>query len=243
MLSLEQQLKRADAEALTFNSREALFGLPLTDYSRVKKLLEQFDPFMQFWSAASSWSKGNASWLTSPLASLDGEQVDKEVGNVHKTTLKMGKVFGQRGLAACAQNCESLKADVEAFRGNVPLLLALRAPGMRERHWERLTDELKMPVNLKGGLSLQKCIDMGLPAHSDLITKVSELAGKEHAIETALDKIEAGWKDSELQVRRAAPLHHSPPASPRPAPSRLRPDSSQRAAPLSENQTTFPVRR
>ncbi len=39
-------------DAGMYNSREVLLGLPATDYSAVKKLQEQFDPFFQFWTTA-----------------------------------------------------------------------------------------------------------------------------------------------------------------------------------------------
>lgn len=52
---LAARLKQADKDAALYNSREALFGKPTTDYSQVKKLWETFEPFQQFWSVAAAW--------------------------------------------------------------------------------------------------------------------------------------------------------------------------------------------
>lgn len=95
--NLEMLLKRADGETLTFNSREMLFGLPQTDYGRVKKLMEQFDPFMQFWSAAASWAKGHTTWLTSPLAALDAEQARALSASTNATNAHAADALLQRG--------------------------------------------------------------------------------------------------------------------------------------------------
>ena len=38
-----------------YNSREALFNKPTTNYSELKKLWETFEPYQQFWSIAASW--------------------------------------------------------------------------------------------------------------------------------------------------------------------------------------------
>lgn len=60
--SLEERLRQADKDAQVFNSREALLGLPLTDYTTVKKIIDQFDPFLQFWTTAANWRVGGWAW-------------------------------------------------------------------------------------------------------------------------------------------------------------------------------------
>jgi len=52
-------LKQAEKDAALYNSREALFGKPATDYSEVKKLWESFEPYQQFWSIAAAWKVCN----------------------------------------------------------------------------------------------------------------------------------------------------------------------------------------
>jgi dynein heavy chain len=56
--ALHDRLSKADKDASMFNSREALLGQPLTDYTLTKKIIEQFDPFHQFWTTAASWKVG-----------------------------------------------------------------------------------------------------------------------------------------------------------------------------------------
>ena len=56
--SLDERLKKADRDATMYNGREGLLGVPISDYSQVKKIIDQFDPFLQFWSTASSWKVG-----------------------------------------------------------------------------------------------------------------------------------------------------------------------------------------
>ena len=49
---LNSSIKAAQESAIQFNSREAIFGLPPTDYANVKKLRDAMDPFHQFWTTA-----------------------------------------------------------------------------------------------------------------------------------------------------------------------------------------------
>jgi dynein heavy chain, axonemal len=58
--ALDARLKKAEKEAQRFNSREAMFSLPITDYSQFRKILDSFDPFFQFWSVAASWKVTSA---------------------------------------------------------------------------------------------------------------------------------------------------------------------------------------
>ena len=71
---------------------------------------------------------------------------------------------------------------------------------MRNRHWEILTEELKLPVRPKKDLTFKKCLEMGFDRHIDKISKVAEIAGKEYTIEQALDKMEGEWKPIKFDV-------------------------------------------
>ena len=54
----------------------------------------------------------------------------------------------------------------------------------------------------KSSLTFSKCLDMGLMDHVDQIAKIAEVAGKEFAIEQALEKMEKDWTPVNLEVIR-----------------------------------------
>ncbi len=64
--ALAARLKQAEKDAALYNSREALFGKPTTDYSEVKKLWESFEPYQQFWSIAAAWKVCNNTTFLAP---------------------------------------------------------------------------------------------------------------------------------------------------------------------------------
>ncbi len=53
--ALAERLAQAEKDAVLFNSREGLLGLPTTDYSSLRKLAETFEPYSQFWTTAAAW--------------------------------------------------------------------------------------------------------------------------------------------------------------------------------------------
>lgn len=128
---LTDALDKADKDAKLFNSREALFGVPPTDYSRLKRAQDAFDPFAQLWAIASEWKKARKSWADDPLETLNPEEIEKSTLGWWKALFKVGKVFQNKGLAECAANCDEIRAQLDAFKPQVPLIAALRQAGMR----------------------------------------------------------------------------------------------------------------
>jgi dynein heavy chain len=78
---------------------------------------------------------------------LDGDTVEKEVTSTNKTMVKAAKIFAGRDLPACAENCVTLKDEIAAFKEFVPLVQALRNPGMRDRHWALLSERLGQKIH------------------------------------------------------------------------------------------------
>ena len=54
---------------------------------------------------------------------------------------------------------------------------ALRLSGMRDRHWEQLSEQLSMPLKPDKDFVLSKALDMHLMDHLDVIQKVSHAPG------------------------------------------------------------------
>nr|AML30859.1 axonemal inner arm dynein heavy chain 3 [Marsilea vestita] len=197
---IEEQLKLAESKARLFNSRENLFGAPPTDYNRLKKNIENFEPYSYLWITADDWKKSFAHWMNGSFITLDPEDVEKKVTSWYKGLFKVSRLLTQKDATACAENCEEIRKEVGAFKPYVPLIAALRQPGMRDRHWDQLTKELNMDMHLTEDFTLSKGLQMGLMDHLDAITNVADIASKEFAIENSLLKMEADWKDLEMQV-------------------------------------------
>ena len=54
---------------------------------------------------------------------LAGDSVEKEVAASARAMHKCLKTFTQRGLTACAANCEAMQADIAEFQRVVPLVV------------------------------------------------------------------------------------------------------------------------
>ena len=212
---LHTDMKNAQGHAVTFNSREGVFGKKATDYSNIRATRDAFDPFYKFLTYARDWQTNKNRWWTEPFTELDAENMEATVSDAFKVMFKMGKAFTTRKLPQNAANCEAIRAELDEFQKFVPLCLALRSPGMRDRHWEKISADTGLSVPRAGEVasenedgemeifSLEKLVESGAfeTEKAEAMFKVSEIAGKEYAIETALEKMLKEWEGVELEVR------------------------------------------
>jgi dynein heavy chain, axonemal len=133
---------------------------------------------------------------------LDAEIVDKEVGTAFKAMLKAGKILASRDNSACASDCRTIQDEIGHFKAYIPLVYALRNPGMRARHWEALASALAKDWHPQHDFTLSAASDLGFLEEKNLkeIMKVADCAGKEFAIEQALEKMAADWEVVELSI-------------------------------------------
>ncbi|MEW5308986.1 MAG: hypothetical protein WDW38_000903 [Sanguina aurantia] len=197
---LEQRLRAADRDAGLYNSRESLLRLPVSDYSGLRGIIEQFEPHLSFWTTAATWKATHQSWMHDPWDKLNGECVERDVAVAFKTLHKAGRTLAQRDLPRCVENADKVKAEVGAFKTLVPLVQALRNPGMRERHWDALSAQLGHPLQPGPSFTLSRAVEMQLMDSLGPITKVSDVAAKEHSIEQALDKMQREWEGAEMSL-------------------------------------------
>ncbi|XP_068442262.1 dynein axonemal heavy chain 1 [Clinocottus analis] len=189
--SISKQFKDSQALAQTYNIRERLLGLPVTNYDRLQKLVKEFQPFKDLWTTTSDWFHWHESWLHDPLSSIDPEKLESNVTNAYKIMHKCIKQFND--IPECQVVANVIHSKFEEFRPFIHLIQGLRNPGMKSRHWEILSERIQMKVRPTANLTLSQCLDLGLQKHVEDITHVADVAGKEYAIEQALEKMEQEW--------------------------------------------------
>lgn len=204
---LRERIDRAENDARRFNSRESLFNHELTDYDCISVMNKDFEPFETLWSTTASWLVCIEEWKGMRFTDLDAETIDKTVGSYHKNLIRSVKLFEKRDLGDIAAIAEEIKVQVEEFKPSIPLILALRNPGMRDRHWEAINTKLGLsdPLNPEDpNFTLSKVLspDLGLLEEEKIhvVVKTGETSAKEFQIEVALDKMQSEWNEVKLEV-------------------------------------------
>lgn len=79
VMDLEARLTRMAQLAELYASREAIFGLPPTDYPQIELIQKTFDPYAQLWRICSEFTRSFTEWMDGPFTEIDGE-VMQQVG-------------------------------------------------------------------------------------------------------------------------------------------------------------------
>ncbi|NXN51379.1 DYH1 protein, partial [Rynchops niger] len=188
---VRKQLKELQNLAILYNNRERIFGMKVTNYSKLSRMVKDFQPYCDLWTTVSDWIQWYESWMNDPLMEIQAEQLEKNVNDSFKTMQRCVKQF--KDSPACQGVAMEFRGKIEDFKPYIPLLQGLRNPGMRNRHWEMLSEDIHINIKLEPNLTVGRCLDMNLLDHIESITKVAEIAGKEYAIENALNKMESEW--------------------------------------------------
>lgn len=85
------------------------------------------------------------------------------------------------------------KTRVEEFKEHLPLVATLFNKGLRQRHWEQISEIVGFPLKATDDMYLSKMIDMGLDQYVAKFESISEAASKEFALEKALNKMKDEW--------------------------------------------------
>lgn len=82
-----------------------------------------------------------------------------------KNLLSAIRYFKDKEIVHILKIAESVKAQVDEFRPKVPLLIALRKKGLRERHWEQLSSRIGTELNPSQDFTFSQALSMGLLKH------------------------------------------------------------------------------
>lgn len=192
---LEILFKSFAQKVQLYNSRETLFDRPLTDYSGIQQTAKAFEPLGVFWTSCATWISNEKIWNDGPFENLDADFVEKTLTNVSRNAFKSVKYFDGQGNSELKALANEIKVTSEGFKSYVPLIQALRQQGMRERHWNAVSQDLGFDVQPKEGFTLRKAVEeLHLMDKLTILTKAGDAAGKEYAIEASLDKMVKEWE-------------------------------------------------
>ncbi|KAJ3368393.1 Dynein heavy chain 1, axonemal [Kappamyces sp. JEL0680] len=195
---ISSEIKEAQAINSLINSRERLFNLEPTKYDEIQSIPREFEQYRTLWLNANDWIKWKDQWLNGSFLDINAEEVEKQHQNASKNIFKSVKAF--KNSPGCLEMAKQIKDEMDEFKPNIPLIQALRNPGMRDRHWDALSQELGLKsLKPDSKLTLTDLLKMNLMDKIESITKVCDVAGKEYSIENALDKMDSEWKAMQLE--------------------------------------------
>jgi dynein heavy chain, axonemal len=86
------------------------------------------------------------------------------------------RFFRDREMPKIFQITEKVKKEIDSFKPFVPLVVALRKDGMKDRHWKAISEESGIDCYPDDDFSLEKLIDLGMVQHVGICEEVGEKA-------------------------------------------------------------------
>ncbi|KAI9333781.1 dynein heavy chain and region D6 of dynein motor-domain-containing protein [Zopfochytrium polystomum] len=196
--TLAKQLQNAADTIAGFNKEEQLFGWTVTVYPQRKQILAALEPYQALYTTAVNFQKSYKKWMDGNLLELDAEQIEMEVDTLKR---EMYRVLGTLVQAAAPQNiAKQVKEKIDEFMLNIPMIQVLCNPGMRDRHWAKMSAAAGFELKPDSNSSLRKMLKLNLDQFLPQFQEISDAAAKEYTLEKNMKKMALEWDPMELPL-------------------------------------------
>lgn len=196
---LAAEIKEAKEAGQGINEEEALLGFPLSQFPQLTDVPAIIAPYQALWNTANDFQKSSFEWLQGSMKAVDPEVVEAEVKAMWKSNFKTIKAFSEEGMPdAPLRVAEKLKERIDEFQEKMPLISALCNKGMRDRHWDKVSEVMGQPFRPTDSTTLSSVLTPKLAPKLAELEEISGAASKEYSLEKALDKMLADWQPFEF---------------------------------------------
>lgn len=144
---IEARLEQARNLADLYNAREEIFLLPRTEVPIIDEIAKQFSPYSDLWRICSEFARSLPEWMDGPFTEIDAEVVQADSDRWWRSSAKLSKVLA----GPAGEVIGALRGKLEDFMTHLPLITAMRNPGLRDRHWDKISAACGFPVKVRPG--------------------------------------------------------------------------------------------
>ena len=196
--ALEGKLNVAGEKLEAINEEEEAFGMDTTTFPLRQQLQTFLKPYINLYNTSNEFNDKYAKWMHGPMTEVLPDTVETEVGNMWRDLYKLRKFFD--GTPAPKNIASKMKSKVDNFKTHLPIVQTLFNPGLRERHWEQISEIIGFTLRGDPSNTLHKILKMNLEPYIESFETISESASKEFSLEKALQKMKAEWEPLSFTV-------------------------------------------
>jgi dynein heavy chain len=194
--TLHSKLEEAQTKIEGFNAEEDAFDWERSQYPLRNKLVNTLAPYHKLYETIVEFQEKSDKWMEGPMNGVDPDQVENDTGGIWRTLYKLEKSFSD--VPNPLKMATKIKGRVDEFKELLPLISALFNPGLRERHWIKMSELAGRDLTPTEESNLRSYIDMNLEQYLEQFEAISEAASKEHSLEKAMEKMMSEWDDMEF---------------------------------------------
>ncbi|KAJ3373477.1 Dynein heavy chain 3, axonemal [Kappamyces sp. JEL0680] len=189
---LEQKLSEQQDIIEKINAEEVLLEWEQTPFIKLQQTKDTLDPYKKLWETAAQFQSEYSKWMGGAFTDISAEAVEESVSNMFRVSFKLIKVFSDQPVPK--KVAESVRNKLEKFKAHIPLISVLRNPGLRERHWQAISDLVGQTIYPDENTTLTKLLDLNLGGYLTQFEAISDAASKEFSLQNALHKMHDDWE-------------------------------------------------
>ncbi|XP_076026906.1 dynein axonemal heavy chain 2 [Genypterus blacodes] len=194
---LFSQLETLKQEENTVLNGLVFFAIDHPPSKPIRNLEKDLQLLQHIWEITQEWNTNWNNWKAGQLATLQTDSMENTAQTILKELLKLQRELKDKKWDIV----DFTKSKIDHFKRIIPLIVDLRNPAMRDRHWKQICHELRCSFDQTSSeFTLEKIISLGLDQHADRICEISAAASKELAIEQALEGIAKTWEQIYLDI-------------------------------------------
>ena len=180
------------------------------------KMKAEIEPYARLFTTVLKWQKAEKKWMDGAFLDLNSIQIKADIDEFSSEMVLLQKLFKSKFKQAALDGeskyskmnledsdpsqlppplkiCSLTIAAIEKFKENIRVISCLCNPGIRQRHWNRMSDIIGYDITPNSGSSLRKVLRLSLAEFMDRLEEVSISATKEHALEQSLNQMIEQW--------------------------------------------------
>ncbi|KAK1792527.1 hypothetical protein P4O66_012465 [Electrophorus voltai] len=193
LADIQISIDELQAQAFRFKSYQKNFKVEVTKYESLEELSAEVKLKHLLWDSLEEWHQLQSKWTQSKVDELELEVLGALVNKYGKCVSQLEKGLPPNNVVPC------LKTAVESMREKLPVIIDLRNPCLKARHWETMEKVVGAKL-LEQPLTFSNLQELNVFSFSAEIQEVSGQATGEAALETVLKKVEDSWKTTEFVV-------------------------------------------
>ncbi|KAA6356609.1 MAG: putative Dynein heavy chain 1, axonemal, partial [Streblomastix strix] len=182
-----------------FNQNEGLLGREITEYPELQQTSKKFEGYYLLWTTANNWSHWRVEWKEAEFEELDAVAMEQQLTKAISNMARCQKLF--RETPEPLSVAQLVKGQMDELAPRMPMIVALRNPGMKDRHWKQLEEVCKQDIKPKKGTTLNDMLNLDIQDHKDEIMKICDIAAKEYALEEALIEMNKEWQGVQFDIK------------------------------------------
>nr|KAF6307771.1 dynein axonemal heavy chain 6 [Myotis myotis] len=195
LTELQLVLDDLQKRAFQYKSYQKNFKVEVSKFEDLEVVSAEVKLKQLLWDSMSEWDQLHQDWLQSKFDSLDPESLNSQVSKYAKFVTQLEKGLPPNSVVP------QLKSKVEKMKEKLPVIIDLRNPTLKARHWAAIEHTVDATLlDLETPLTLEKLSELHVFDFAQEIQDISGQASGESSLEIILKKVEDSWKTTEFVV-------------------------------------------